>query len=258
MNTKGLFEFINVIYTYDKGKSVVDSLCNGKIRYSSFTSKMFRKRKAFEASVFTCCLENPNFIEQLLIYENRFKKSLEGYAQSHWFDVEYDRLQQPREYFTRKYHEVRKRQIELALVYIEKVKNPKLTDSCTTIETTSVEPEIPHFEGHSVEVIERVFEYLMSKKCLDCNTQKEDFVYYFTGMGEVPTNRLRWCSKKKYIPMFVEELYRNDIRKWEKTTYIFNESKNNYANTLSGIMKRNYSIGEEEFQSGLKKMIKGQ
>ncbi len=222
MDTKGFFEFINVIYTYDKGKSVVDSLCNGKIRYSSFTSKMFRKRKAFESSVFTCCLENPNFIEQLLIYENRFKKSLEGYAQSHWFDVEYDRLQQPREYFTRKYHEVRRRQIELALAYIEKVRNPQSTNPSFS-DNSSKEKVAPYFEGFTSEEVTKLFDFLVEKRYL-LNPSKDDFLYYFGGgNGNQPAATLEWnmSKKKNSLAFLIGTLFKGDRNFWDKAELIF-------------------------------------
>ena len=41
-------------------------------------------------------MENDNFKEQLLIYENEFKQSIENYANSHWFDVEYDITKHPK------------------------------------------------------------------------------------------------------------------------------------------------------------------
>ena len=254
MNTKGLFDFYNVIYTYDKGDSVIKALCSGKMRFSRWVDSMFKKRKAFEACVFTCYLENDKFKEQLLIYENRFKQSLEGYVKSKWFDEEFDRKQNPCEFFTRKYHEVRKRQIELALEYIEKVKNPRTTNLSVQSET-SVENVVPHFEGYSTEVITDVFEYLIDIKYLDAHTSKEDFLYYFTGEGEIPTNRLKWRANKVDTAIFVETLFGKSKKRWDITAYIFDEL-NNYANIYSRKFRTVFTDKEEKFQDALRSIIK--
>lgn len=215
MNTKGLFDFYNVIYTYDKGDSVIKALCSGKMRFSRWADSMFKKRKAFEGSVFTCYLGNDKFMEQLLIYENRFKQSLDGYAKSNWFDTEYDRKQNPREFFTRKYHEVRKRQIELALVYIDKVRNPKNVQVQVEVERK------PYYEGYSVEKITQLFDFLIKKGFLDCNTSKDEFIYYFTGVGEQPTNTLKWCRANVQLAILIGKLFDTDGKKWHKAEQIF-------------------------------------
>ena len=90
MNTKGFFDFYNTIYTYDKGQSVINALRYRKMTFSHWAEGLFKKRKNCEACIFTCFLENDKFKEQLVMYENRFKKSLSGYARSRRFDVEYD------------------------------------------------------------------------------------------------------------------------------------------------------------------------
>ena len=239
MNTKGLFEFINVIYTYDKGQSVVDALCRRKLRFSCWVESMFKKRKAFEACVFTCNMENKDFKTQLLIHENRFKESLEGYAKSKWFDEVYDRKKQPQEFFMQKYHEVRKRQIELALAYIEKIKNPNIT---TLIESNegSVEKAVPHFEGYSVQKITELYNFLIGRGYLDAHTPKDDFIYYFTGEGNVPTNGMKWVGKNVDLSILITLLFgHNDERRWKKSEEIFDKKylRSSYSNIRFDIDK---------------------
>lgn len=236
MDTKGLFDFINVIYTNDKGKALIESLCKGKVRYRSFTQQMFSKRRAFEKSVFTCCLENPKFMEELLIYENRFKQSLEGYSKSSWFDVEYNRLDQPREFFTRKFHEVRRRQIELALEYIEKVKNPQLTNNNDSM---GMERQ-PYYEGFSEDEINSLFDFLMERRYLDCETLREDFIYYFTGKGEQPQNILKWCQSNVQLAILIGTLCDKDDKLWAKAERIFGIAhlKSSYNNAPESTMNK--------------------
>lgn len=241
MNTKGLFEFINVIYTYDKGQSVVDALCRRKLRFSRWAESMFKKRKAFEACVFTCNMDNKDFKTQLLIHENRFKESLEGYAKSKWFDEVYDRKKQPQEFFMQKYHEVRKKQIELALAYIEKIKNPNIT---TLIESNegSVEKAVPHFEGYSVQKITELYNFLIERGYLDAHTPEDDFIYYFTGEGKVPASCLKWCKtkNKNTLSLFVKNLVGDQAHFWEKSEKIFG---------VTGLKGSYYQMGEDKIRT---------
>lgn len=58
MNTKGFFEFYNTIYTYDKGKTVINALRNRKMTFNHWAEGMFKKRKNCEACIFTCPFES--------------------------------------------------------------------------------------------------------------------------------------------------------------------------------------------------------
>jgi hypothetical protein len=254
MTTKGFFDFYNTIYTYDKGQSVINALRYRKMTFSHWAEGLFKKRKNCEACIFTCFLENDKFKEQLVMYENRFKKSLSGYARSRRFDVEYDIKKNPRKFFERKYHEVRKRQIELILEYIEKVKNPNSTNPIASAEA-SVDNRPPHFEGRTVEKMTKVFEYLISKGHLDGNTAKEDFIYYFTGEGEIPSVKLKWRTAKINTAIFIETLFGEAKKKWDITSYIFDE-KNNYANIYSRKYNTVFTAKEQEFENELKEIIK--
>lgn len=254
MDTRGFFDFYNAIYTYDKGQSVINALRYRKMTFNHWAESMFKKRKDCEACIFTCFLENDKFKEQLVIYENRFKKSLSGYARSNRFSVEYDIKKNPRKFLEQKYHEVRKRQIELILEYIEKVKTPEGTNPIVSTKA-SVDNRPPHFEGYSSEVMTDVFEYLIDKRYLDTQTSKEDFLYYFTGEGEIPTNRLKWRTNKVETAIFIETLFGEAKKKWDITSYIFDE-KNNYANIYSRKYKTVFTDKEQEFENELKEIIK--
>lgn len=221
MNTKGFFDFYNTIYTYDKGKTVINALRNRKITFSHWAESMFKKRKNCEACIFTCFLENDKFKEQLVIYENRFKKSLSGYARSNRFSVEYDIKKNPRKFFERKYHEVRKRQIELILEYIEKVKNPNSTNPIASAEA-SVDNRPPHYTYTNIDKTILLFNFLVEKGYL-LNPSQNDFVYYMTGEGEHPTSCLRWnMSKKKFtLSIFIKKMFGDEVNFWDTAEKIF-------------------------------------
>ena len=254
MKTDGFFAFYNALYTGDNGNEVINALRYRKITLEKWKKDIFKKRRDCEACIFTCFLENDKFKEQLVIYENEFKQSIENYAHSHWFDVEYDITKHPRKHLARRYHEIRKRQIELVLKYIEKVRNPKITNPIASTEA-SVDNRPPHFEGHTVEKMTKVFEYLISKGHLDGNTAKEDFIYYFTGEGEIPSVKLKWRTAKINTAIFIETLFCEVQKKWHITSYIFDEA-NTYANIYSRKLNTVFTDKEEIFKEDLKDIIK--
>ena len=90
MNTRAFFDFYYALYA----KGGDDVVINTMYRKQGGVRKLFfditKKREACEACIFTCFLENDNFKEQLLIYENEFKQSIERYKTSHWFDDDFD------------------------------------------------------------------------------------------------------------------------------------------------------------------------
>ena len=120
-------------------------------------------------------MENDKFKEQLVIYENEFKQSIGNYAHSHWFDVEYDITKHPRKHLARRYHEIRKRQIELVLKYIEKVRNPKITNLSVSAEP-SVDNRPTHYTYTNIDKTITLFNYLVEKGYL-LNPSQNDFVH---------------------------------------------------------------------------------
>lgn len=254
MNTKGFFEFYYALYAKGGDDVVINSMFRRKGGVRKLFFDITKKREVCEACIFTCFLENDKSKEQLLIYENEFRRSIENYKTSHWFNDDFGKEEKTLDYYARKYHEIRKRQIELILKFIEKVKNPRIKNPTVSSELC-VENVTPHFEGYSVETMTAVFEYLISNRYLDAHTSKEDFIYYFTGEGEIPTNRLKWRAYKVDTAIFVETLFGKSKKRWDITAYIFDEL-NNYANIYSRKFRTVFTDKEEKFQDALRSIIK--
>lgn len=221
MNTDRFFAFYNALYTGDNGNEVINALRYRKITLEKWKKDIFKKRRDCEACIFTCFLENDKFKEQLVIYENEFKQSIENYANSHWFDVEYDITKHPRKHLARRYHEIRKRQIELVLKYIEKVRNPNSTNPITSAEA-SVDNRPPHYTYTNIDKTILLFNFLVEKGYL-LNPSQNDFVYYMTGEGEHPTSCLRWnMSKKKFtLSIFIKKMFGDEVNFWDTAEKIF-------------------------------------
>ncbi|MBQ8337093.1 MAG: hypothetical protein IJY44_06145 [Bacteroidaceae bacterium] len=215
MNDKKFFGFINAFNAQGGDKVVIKSLLAKKYSFWKWYCSVVKKREAFEECVFTCYLENDKFKEQLLIYENKFKETIERYKTSHWFASDFGQEEGTEDYYARKYHEVRKRQTELALAYIDKVRNPKNVQVQVEVERK------PYYEGYSVEKITQLFDFLIKKGFLDCNTSKDEFIYYFTGVGEQPINTLKWCRTNVQLAILIGKLFDTDEKKWHKAEQIF-------------------------------------
>ena len=223
MKTDGFFAFYNALYTGDNGNEVINALRYRKITLEKWKKDIFKKRRDCEACIFTCFLENDKFKEQLVIYENEFKRSIENYAHSRWFDVEYDITKHPRKHLARRYHEIRKRQIEIVLRYIEKVKNPKITNPSVSADlSVDMDNRPPHYTYTNLDKTVQLFNYLAEKGYL-LNPSQNDFVYYMTGEGEPPTSCLQWnMDKKKYtLSLFIKRMFCDENGFWDKAEKIF-------------------------------------
>ncbi|MBR3608648.1 MAG: hypothetical protein IKL50_02035 [Bacteroidales bacterium] len=215
MDTKGFFDFYYALYAKGGDDVVINSMFRRKGGVRKLFFDITKKREVCEACIFTCFLENDKFKEQLLIYENIFKETIERYKTSHWFAPDFGQEEGTEDYYARKYHEIRKRQIELVLKYIDKVRNPKNVQVQVEVERK------PYYEGYSVEKITQLFDFLIKKGYLDCNTSKDEFIYYFTGVGEQPTNTLKWCRANVQLAILIGKLFDTDEKKWHKAEQIF-------------------------------------
>jgi hypothetical protein len=224
MNTDGFFAFYNALYTGDNGNEVINALRYRKITLEKWKKDIFKKRRDCEACIFTCFLENDKFKEQLVIYENEFKQSIENYANSHWFDVEYDITKHPRKHLARRYHEIRKRQIELVLKYIEKVRNPKITNLSVSAEP-SVDNRPTHYTYTNIDKTITLFNYLVEKGYL-LNPSQNDFVYYMTGKGDkLPQKGLCWLKTNVDLSLFIDAFFSNHTKKWHFGEMIFGRKR---------------------------------
>lgn len=215
MDTKGFFDFYYALYAKGGDDVVINSMFRRKGGVRKLFFDITKKREVCEACIFTCFLENDKFKEQLLIYENEFRQSIENYKTSHWFNEDFGKEEKTLEYYARKYHEIRKRQIKLVLKYIDKVRNPKNVQVQVEVERKA------YYEGYSVEKITQLFDFLIKKGYLDCNTSKDEFIYYFTGVGEQPTNTLKWCRENVQLAILIGKLFDTDEKKWHKAEQIF-------------------------------------
>lgn len=225
MDTRPFFNFIDAVYAFNGQKRTVDAFCSGKLRFGKWAESISNKRRAFEACAFSCCAESSDFREQLTIYYDRLKTSVDNYEKSRWFSNQYDIKTQKREFFEQKYHEVRRKEISIACDYLTALIG-KTNNTC--------DDEAHYKDIYTPQQLDIIFDYLIDNEYLDPKTQREDFVYYFSGRGEKPNVGLRWIGTKINAAFFIETFYIDDAKKWKKSQLIFGFTRlNNSLSSLS-------------------------
>ena len=110
-------------------------------------------------------------------------------------------------------------------LFVQKVQN--VQDESQAIDThvdvrEDVEPILNYFEGvdYSEEQLRKLCTSLVESHWLDSKTKVDDFVYFFSGRGSIPTPRLMWMEKTVLLSIFLKEVTR-DRYVWRKAAQIF-------------------------------------
>lgn len=152
---------------------------------------------------------------------------MENYEKSRWFDNQYDIKTQKREFFEQKYHEVRRKEITIAYNYLTALMG----------KATSTNYDESHYiDIYTIEQLNTIFDYLIENKHLDPKTKREDFIYYFSGKGEIPLMPLRWIGTKINAAFFIDRFFDDDTKKWKKSQVVFGFTRLN--NSLSCLAYR--------------------
>lgn len=258
MGTSAIFDFIDgFVFTYGQGEEFIDALFNGEMSYDDFAKMASEKRKAFDASVFECC-ENDRLFKSLeLIYE-RLKPIANHYSHfPYWKDYgeidtnHIDEILKGRELCEKKYHEIRGREIILAVTSLEKLL--KVNGYSSVNDKEEVKCCYVHFEKtYNNRQLEHTFNYLMQNGYLYSDSKLEDFVFYFSGKGNVPICNLKWVGTLTDLALFIFSLFPNEEKKWEKTKLIFGVN----ARFATLVTNNNYRGKDDPFED-LRKSIKG-
>lgn len=93
-----------------------------------------------------------------------------------------------------------------------------------------------HFEDRYTDnqLIE-ILSYLKNMEYIEQATKPEDFIYYFSGRGDKPSQPLAWIQSQILLATFIGIYFDNEGHKWEKTRKIFGLNKS--ANLASAYQK---------------------
>lgn len=90
---------------------------------------------------------------------------------------------------------------------------------------------------------------LKDKRYIEPATNEDDFVYFFTGKGTVPNQRLRWLKKNTVLfTIFISEMT-SDNRRWKTASSVFetwSRKAKDYSPPDEGVLGSTYNRAPEQ------------
>ena len=72
--------------------------------------------------------------------------------------------------------------------------------------------------------IKTLYQNLVNGEYIPKETPLDDFIYYFSGCGNAPTCKLKWCKPKILLAVFIAQIHTDDAPNiWAKAEDIFEE-----------------------------------
>lgn len=116
------------------------------------------------------------------------------------------------------------------------------------------------FEGvHlSEQQVRTICNNLIEKHLIEPTTDEDNFVYFFTGIGDVPYRRLRWIGKNNtLLTIFLKEMS-TDTRIWQKASRIFETRRKDggYAPAKANVLRETYrnALEKEVYLSNVREI----
>jgi hypothetical protein len=98
-------------------------------------------------------------------------------------------------------------------------------DTSNSNENSKDEPKLPHYNNRYTEnQLMCILKMLKENAYIDIDTQDADFIYFFSGKGDVPSIGLKWTTIHSTLTIFLKTFFDNDDRIWKKAEVIFNIS----------------------------------
>lgn len=69
--------------------------------------------------------------------------------------------------------------------------------------------------------IGKLYDCLSTEGYIDSQTTKDDFIFYFSGVGGYPSNRIKWKGKKVQLAILIAKLHTSTSTDWKTTEAIF-------------------------------------
>ncbi len=103
--------------------------------------------------------------------------------------------------------------------FCEQQVEPTTTDGSTNVITA-------HYTTIKGTVdIGKLYDCLRTEGYIDIQTTKEDFKYYFLGVGNYPTKKIKWQGKNILLAILIAELHTGVSTDWKTTEAIFDGVK---------------------------------
>lgn len=80
---------------------------------------------------------------------------------------------------------------------------------------------------YSEDTLKTLCRALIKGKYLPCDTDEQDFVYYFSGKGKQPSQQLKWQTTNSELTIFLSEIIPKTETIWKTASKIFKDTKQN-------------------------------
>lgn len=97
--------------------------------------------------------------------------------------------------------------------------------ACDCRDNIKEKTKLPHYNNRYTESqLIDILKMLKENAYIDIDTQDADFIYFFSGKGNVPSIGLKWTTIHSTLTIFLKTFFDNDDRIWKKAEVIFNIS----------------------------------
>lgn len=268
MFVEEFFNFIDMVDAHNPApKGVLHNLMLGSLKFEDWEEQFSKLRRDFEKSVFVNCVDNPDFKEKLVVYALKFQNIINELVELESLSDEDMNKENKKLFYSFKCRKLKLEQITLAYNHI-KNNMCDLTELSRVYFASRINEEAGahgaspknvwqenKFEtNYTEEQICKMFEGLVEEGYISLDTCKNDFIYYFSGKGEIPINKIKWLKGKGKLALFIDYFFGEEKRKWIKTANIFyNVSSVKLRNSLN--TEKTYDRGDY-FKDFEKKWIK--
>ena len=93
-----------------------------------------------------------------------------------------------------------------------------------------------HFTAINGKIdLEKLYQCLNSEGYIDGQTTKDDFLYFFSGVGNYPSKKIKWKGSKVLLAFLMNALHKGSPTDWKTTEAVFENVKgDNLKKSLSG------------------------
>ena len=113
-------------------------------------------------------------------------------------------------------------------------------------------PKLLHYNNiYTPLQVEAMYKLLIDSSYIPSNTLKEDFIYYFSGIGNQPTDSLCWAATSLELAQFLKIFFSKETQVWKKAKCIFN------VNNLAKIYNKGaFTPLGEKYEADFNEMLK--
>ena len=242
MDTSRIDEYIHFIEAH---RSIENDIIREKVETWSVILEIQEKQDSFERAITDLCLKyGDNGAKVLLMYKNKIHRCGKNISKDIDRMLRYNGEKDKPYFAVRTYKRKLWFSCNKACRLIDEIirgfniqpqqqsysKNFNNTVNCTDISNSNSKDEkLSHFnDTRTDEQLCKMLKELIDLGYIANDTNEFDFIYYFSGRGKRPANRLKWSNadgKGVVLSIFINHFYYSESKRWKKAEMIFGKAK---------------------------------